>query len=245
MGNLINLQKFSLQAGSNPTLVGNVSLVAGTNVTLSQTGQSITINSTGGGGGANTALSNLATVAINTALIAAANNTIDLGTTSIAFRSLYLGTNIKSGATILATTTELGYLTGVTSALQTQLDSKAPLNNPEFTDAINIDGLSFDASGANLITNASSWISTSGFSFKTDITGNTGPTFSFGTDDPDQISFGFNQVNQDAGLTIDTNATAGETNILIFDISNQILQRISIGDPDSGGIGFRVLRIPN
>lgn len=79
----------------------------------------------GSTGGATTALDNLAAVAINTTLVSDTNNTDDLGTTSIGWRSLYLGTSIKSGATTLATTTELGYLTGVSSAIQTQLNAKA------------------------------------------------------------------------------------------------------------------------
>lgn len=81
---------------------------------------------TGAAGAATKALDNLASVAINTTLVSDTDNTDDLGTTAIGWRSLYLGTSIKSGATTLATTTELGYLTGVTSAIQTQIDSKSP-----------------------------------------------------------------------------------------------------------------------
>lgn len=47
-------------------------------------------------GFANTALSNLASVAINTSLLPGANNTIDLGSSSFAFRTAYLGTSIFS-----------------------------------------------------------------------------------------------------------------------------------------------------
>lgn len=43
----------------------------------------------GGGGGANTALSNLASVAINTALISDTNNTDDLGTSSLRWKDIY------------------------------------------------------------------------------------------------------------------------------------------------------------
>lgn len=45
----------SIHADSNPSLVGAVQLVSGTNITLSQVGQAITVNSTGGApGGVNT-----------------------------------------------------------------------------------------------------------------------------------------------------------------------------------------------
>lgn len=81
--------------------------------------------SVGSTGGATKALDNLASVAINTTLVSDTDNTDDLGTTSIGWRSLYLATSIKSGSTTLATTTELGYLTGVTSAIQTQFSGKA------------------------------------------------------------------------------------------------------------------------
>lgn len=76
-------------------------------------------------GGATTALDNLASVAINTTLVSDTDNTDDLGTTSINWRSLYIATSIKNGSTTLATATELGYLTGVTSAIQTQFSGKA------------------------------------------------------------------------------------------------------------------------
>ena len=75
-------------------------------------------------GGATVALDNLSAVAINTSLLPASDNAIDLGSTTKNFRSLHVATSIKNGSTTLATATELGYLTGVTSALQTQLDTK-------------------------------------------------------------------------------------------------------------------------
>jgi hypothetical protein len=81
--------------------------------------------SIGSTGGATKALDNLVSVAINTTLVSDTNNTDDLGTTSINWRSLYIATSIKNGATTLATVTELGYLTGVSSAIQTQLGTKA------------------------------------------------------------------------------------------------------------------------
>ncbi len=92
-------------------------------------------------GGATTALDNLAAVAINTSLLAASDNAIDLGSSSKNWRSVYLSTSIKNGSTTLATATELGYLTGVTSAIQTQFGLKAPLASPSFTGTVNISGL--------------------------------------------------------------------------------------------------------
>jgi hypothetical protein len=76
-------------------------------------------------GGASNALDNLSSVAINTSLISDADNTDDLGSSAIAWKDIFLKGALKSGATTLATVTELGYLTGVSSAIQTQLNGKA------------------------------------------------------------------------------------------------------------------------
>ena len=43
----------------------------------------------------------------------------------------------------------------------------------------------------------------------------------------------------------DTNATAGNTRFLIYDVDNGQLERVSVGAADSGGSGFKVLRIAN
>jgi len=47
------------------------------------------------------------------------------------------------------------------------------------------------------------------------------------------------------GFEIDGNTTAGETPMLLLDITAGTMRRVSIGVADSGGVGFRVLRIPN
>lgn len=44
---------------------------------------------------------------------------------------------------------------------------------------------------------------------------------------------------------IDRNTTAGQTRLLLWDIDKGSLQRVSIGAADSGGTGFKVLRVPN
>jgi hypothetical protein len=38
---------------------------------------------------------------------------------------------------------------------------------------------------------------------------------------------------------------AGETNVLVYDVTAAAIKRVSIGAADSGGSGFKVLRIPN
>jgi len=59
--------------------------------------------------------------------------------------------NILDGATL--TTTELNYVDGVTSAIQTQLDAKAPLNSPTFTGTVS--GISPTMVGLGNVNNTS------------------------------------------------------------------------------------------
>lgn len=44
---------------------------------------------------------------------------------------------------------------------------------------------------------------------------------------------------------VDANATAGNTRMLVYDVDNGTIERVSVGAADSGGAGFKVLRIPN
>lgn len=74
-------------------LSGALTLVAGSNITITPSGSNITIASTGGGG-ANTALSNLAAVAINADLLPDSDNSRNLGSPSFEWDSLYLVNNI-------------------------------------------------------------------------------------------------------------------------------------------------------
>ncbi|MHC1762920.1 MAG: hypothetical protein AB9869_01255 [Verrucomicrobiia bacterium] len=46
-------------------------------------------------------------------------------------------------------------------------------------------------------------------------------------------------------LTADQNTTAGETRLLLWDVDAATLKRVSIGAADSGGTGYKVLRVPN
>ncbi len=76
-----------------------------------------------GSGAATIQLDNLASVAINTTLVSDTNNTDDLGSSAIAWKDLFLTGGIKSGGSTLATNAEIGYLSGVTSSIQTQLNA--------------------------------------------------------------------------------------------------------------------------
>lgn len=46
-------------------------------------------------------------------------------------------------------------------------------------------------------------------------------------------------------VRVDGDATAGNTRFMVYDVDNGTLERVSVGIADSGGGGFKVLRIPN
>ncbi len=43
----------------------------------------------------------------------------------------------------------------------------------------------------------------------------------------------------------DLSTTSGDTRFLIYDVDNGTVERVTVGAADSGGSGFKVLRIPN
>ena len=43
----------------------------------------------------------------------------------------------------------------------------------------------------------------------------------------------------------DSDATAGNTRFMLYDVDNGTMERVSVGDADSGGAGYKVLRIAN
>jgi hypothetical protein len=45
--------------------------------------------------------------------------------------------------------------------------------------------------------------------------------------------------------TLDDTAVAGNTRLLVFDVDNNQIERVTVGAADSGGAGFKLLRIPN
>ena len=47
------------------------------------------------------------------------------------------------------------------------------------------------------------------------------------------------------GIQVDDDATAGNTRLLVYDVDNATVERVSVGAADSGGTGYKVLRIPN
>jgi hypothetical protein len=52
-------------------------------------------------------------------------------------------------------------------------------------------------------------------------------------------------VNGARSAQFDANTTAGNTRFLIYDVDNATLERVTVGSADTGGTGYKVLRIPN
>lgn len=61
---------------------------------------------------------------------------------------------------------------------------------------------------------------------------------------PDDVMEFYTDDNKPA-IQIDQTSTAGQTRFLLYDVDNGTIERVTVGAPDSGGSGFKVLRIPN
>lgn len=79
---------------------GAVNIVAGSGITVTPSGQNITIAATGGGG-ANTSLSNLSAVAFNADLLPGTNNTLKIGDATHKILSLDVTTISNSGQPVI------------------------------------------------------------------------------------------------------------------------------------------------
>lgn len=67
-------------------------------------------------------------------------------------------------------------------------------------------------------------------------------SYFIGTDDNVNLNFFTNGVNV---AKFDTTTNAGSTRFMVYDVDNGTLERVSVGAADSGGSGYKVLRIPN
>lgn len=123
---------------------------------------------TGGGSSGDVTLNvDLAAITIGTAQVtglgtalAAKQDTITGAATSITSANLTASRALASDgsgkvAVSSVTSTELGYLSGVTSALQTQLNAKAPFTQPVVSQSANYTAVAGDANDLIYMTNAS------------------------------------------------------------------------------------------
>lgn len=77
----------------------------------------------------------------------------------------------------------------------------------------------------------------------------TNPTIEFDSNDYFSFSKGGDTLslvlNSVVSIAADTDAVAGNTRFMIYDVDNATLERVTVGAADSGGAGYKVLRIPN
>lgn len=110
--------------------------------------------------------------------------------------------------------------------------------------ALNDSQLIFTYAGDTLLAGiATDIIHTAGFITKNSfILGDLGNNFMYIEQNADGFQFlvGGVEVARFNGAT-----TAGSTRFLIYDVDNGTLEHVTVGAPDSGGSGYKVLRIPN
>ena len=142
---------------------------------------------------------------------------------------------ILDGATV--TTTELNYVDGVTSAIQTQIDAKAPLASPSFTGNVSVGGtvdgrdLAADGTKLDLINQGVATTDSPAFAggtFTGEITANGGIALG----DNDKATFGAGddlQIYHDGSNSYLKDAGAGYLNLLGTG-------RVVVGHPSNGDV---------
>lgn len=95
------------------------------------------------------------------------------------------------------------------------------------------------------------WDGTAGSSFRlnNETSSGTNPTLSPRADSATGVGGIANTlaliVSSIETLRVDASSTARDTRLLIFDVDNGTLERVTVGDAGSGGAGFKLLRIPD
>lgn len=105
-------------------------------------------------------------------------------------------------------------------------------------------------STTSLVTNTACQIPTTGAQVQFNAGSAATPSISFiGDTNSGLYSVAADVVGIVAGGSIaakfDLSVTAGQTRFFIYDVDNATLERVTVGAADSGGAGFKVLRIPN
>ena len=81
------------------------------------------------------------------------------------------------------------------------------------------------------------------------LAGATNPTIEFDSNDYFHYNDTLNYLSLLIGgvvvARIDASSTTGETCLQIYDVDNATLERVTVGAADSGGAGYKALRIPN
>jgi hypothetical protein len=99
-------------------------------------------------------------------------------------------------------------------------------------------GVAFENTGGNTVTQKNA----------SDVsTGSRSMSFTDGT--TDLLEFGTTKLtfrtSASGKVEFDSTTVAGNTSMLLWDVDNATLERVTVGAADTGGIGYKVLRIPN
>lgn len=248
MGQLISVENLSFIVGA-ASLAAPVTLVAGSNVTLTPSGNQLTISASGGGGVLYPLLAPNGTAGAPSYSFGSDHgmgmftdgSSLELATGGVTLATFGGGQWQMVGANSFfilgsAASSSDPVGTSVQPSLVFANNSASGWYSPQNgtwtfgqsgTDLVQIDGGAFSVPVNNIQIGPAD--QTTGSLISTDGT---------------SLLFHDNTAGNDT-FKLDGNATANETSMLLWDITAASLRRVSIGAADSGGTGFRVLRIPN
>lgn len=268
MNELINLATFSLKTTSNPTLVGAVTLVAGTNVTLGQSGQEITINASGGGGGSSGWLVSGTDTALDAPVVSATignNNKLILGNSGDAF--LTYDTASFSTLVLASETTsgdvQLAIPGGFYMYANTGFDASGDWYPAFYLQSDGITRFENWTNGYVQIDSRSGFSSGFHVALQMQYFGHGGNYIEAGYD-ADGVDFSGSRVRGE-NLTIDSlssdlalaiagsnvasfdgDTTAGNTRFMLYDVDSGALQRVKVTSNNAvAGVTGRVLYVDN
>lgn len=180
----------------------------------------------GGAAGAATDLSNLSSVAINAALLPNADNSLDIGSDALNWARVHTKTVRSSTSMLLTTLAGNINLTPVSGTINLNTNVNITAVDTLTTPLVHM------PHGANALDIFMNNTATTFQNIR-------GMSFLLGDDTRSYlIQAGARQLGR---FSYPTSGTSLE----LYDRDNGTFVQVTAGDPDSGGVGFKVLRIPN
>jgi hypothetical protein len=257
----------SIHADSETNLTGDVQLVSGSSILLTQVGQSITIDSTAGSDGWEFSGTDSQLASATTNAIIGDNKKLILGNSNKAWMKY---DSLVTGALLYQSDGGSSHLraTGTVVFSADNYASPLPLADSPFIQLSGAVNQIQIASRAPGVLNQLFLDFPQGYvddSFYASITlFNTCDIGYVGDGDPEgiwngrkhtrlqSVTGGDLQLNglfgtslQNESLRVDDSTAGGETRMLLWDVDAGALVRVTVGVDDSAGAGYKVLRIPN